>query len=530
MHKLFAVFRNELTKTFHRKFIYIIYIILILGLFGIGVIYKIFSSAAEQLPVQNSFAEHKTDLENELDSLKQNIESLKSSINTQISEDDYFTSHKETVGDLYELNYLTYEAMLLELALENQIDIYNYDYLTESLMQLRDLSIMQKAQSQNPVLVINDIPFSKEFFAEYASPQENPYASLSSAEIERQLTHYQKIVQERNYASYIEVEINKVKSDNTKSDLQKQYSISDLQMELKVNPNGLQTYDGMQDIKSWQSRRDDLLFQLEHGYDYFYRPLTDAELETAGKDFGFSLKALEECITYFDFNFSGAAMAVSVMVTFSSFAIVFILIILGGSSISQEISSGSIKGLIIAPVKRSKIFMAKLLNLLFVSLLSIMISYLFTLLSSALFFPAIFHFSVTGLKYPLYLFLFYLSKFSLIFLAGCMAFMLSAATTNTSIAVGIAMIIHFGLTGIYHFFKLMYQEIHAVWAFLPFEYFDLSEHYLQSFSAQNFPYLIGGISQGFTFLTPGYFPILYWSMMLIAIIWTAHNAFINKDI
>lgn len=530
MLKLFAVFRNELTKTFHKKFIYIIYTLLLLGLLGIGLIYKVISSSTDQGMKQNSFAEQQADIENDLINLKQNINSLNSSIAEQAAEDDHFLAHKDTMSELYELNSLTYEKILLELALKHQVNLYNYDYLTDSLNQMRDLIIMQKSQKQSSDPASDDIPFAKEFFAEYANVLENPYADLSAQEIEQQLMLYQKIVAERNYASYIESKIAQVKIDKTKSDLQKQYSISDLELDLKVNPDGLQDYKGMQDIRNRQNKRDDLLFQLEHGYDAQYKPLSNTELKAAKRDFTFSLQSLEECMTYFNFSFSGAATALSLMITFATFAMVFILIILGGSTISQEISSGSIKGLIIAPVRRSKIFVAKLLNLLFVSLLSVLIAYLFTLLSSGLFFPTIFHFSISGIRYSLYLFLFYLGKFSLIFLAGCIALMFSATTTNTSIAVGITMIIHFGLAGIYNFFKLINQEIHAVLAFLPFEYFDLSEHYFQPFSEQNFSFFIDGIRRGFTLLTPAYLPILYWSIMLIAMIWTAHNAFINKDI
>ncbi len=529
MNKFIAVFRNELTKFFHRNFILIILSLLIIGILGIGAVYKIIDSNSYQNDSIEPFSEAKSSLNEDMNNLERSIAELESSINNDSLEINQ-QNQSQLYAELSNLSYLKYEKASYDLAFKYEVNIYNMDYLTESLYQLRDLKILQESRAYTPISRANQIDFQEEFYKEFGDSPTNLYSRLSDAEIESKIESLQNILSKKSYQTYIEGKKTQVLENTFLSEKQKEFALSDLDLELEVNPSGLQYYPGSSDISYWKNVRDTALSEIENGYNEYYTPLTSTELETSQKNFNIAIRELEQSLENTQFSYSDASIVLSFIVSFAVYTIIFIMIILGGSSISQEISTGSIKGLIIAPVKRSKIFFAKLISLFFVGIISIIIAYLTTILCASLFFPDVLSYSILGFSYPVYLLLIYCSKLSLIIVSTCIAFTLSASFSNTSFAVGIAMIIHFGLVGVYNFIKLINNDIHAIIAFLPFEYFDLTQHVLPSIAQQNLALALGNTMKGFTMQVPNYFPFIYWICMVVGLSWTAHNAFTKKDI
>ena len=143
---------------------------------------------------------------------------------------------------------------------------------------------------------------------------------------------------------------------------------------------------------------------------------------------------------------SRAATARQIAQRSARFVLVIMLVIIAGSSISQEMATGSIKSLIIAPVKRWKIFTAKLLALFTWTIAgSILITAISTVSTGIVFGfssmpPYYFYSAGTVQSMPNYLFtlLYFLVDNISLFVYLLAAFTISCLTKNTGIAVGVS--------------------------------------------------------------------------------------------
>ena len=220
------------------------------------------------------------------------------------------------------------------------------------------------------------------------------------------------------------------------------------------------------------------------------------------------------------------------------FLLVILLIIIAGSSISQEMATGSIKSLIIAPVKRWKIFTAKLLSLFTWLILGSLLITALTTLSTMMSFgasslPPYYFVSDGALKtIPHFLFslLYFLVDNISLFVYLLLAFMISCLTKNTGIAVGVStgLVLTSSFTS---FFEMVFG--HHRWIdFLPFSNMDLVSKIFPYFSfsgyldSENAGFF--GIAQGNTL--PLSFSITYLAVMVFIILLIAFDAFNRKDI
>ena len=130
----------------------------------------------------------------------------------------------------------------------------------------------------------------------------------------------------------------------------------------------------------------------------------------------------------------------------AQYGIIVLLILIAGSSVSQELATGSIKSLIIAPVKRWKIYTAKLLSIItFMILASVMVS-LFAILGTGIGFgfdklPPYLYVSgevVKEMPYFLARILVDLTQNISVFFYAFVAFMISCYTKNTGVSVGVS--------------------------------------------------------------------------------------------
>ena len=135
-----------------------------------------------------------------------------------------------------------------------------------------------------------------------------------------------------------------------------------------------------------------------------------------------------------------------------TFVIAALVIMLAGSSISSEMNNGSIKSLIIAPVRRGKIFAAKGLMLLTVQTALLLYDYLLTLLFTGTLFgfrnfgTLVFYAfgQAHGIPYLLAALLSLMLDGLAIGLFAAAAMALSAATHNTAVSVTLPMLGFFG--------------------------------------------------------------------------------------
>jgi ABC-2 type transport system permease protein len=158
----------------------------------------------------------------------------------------------------------------------------------------------------------------------------------------------------------------------------------------------------------------------------------------------------------------------------------------GRRAISQEMATGSIKSLIIAPVRRWKIFTAKVLSLVSVSLIATILLYLVMILTHGLMFgfssgqPYIFasHGQAGALSFAIYQLASLLVRWISVLVFIALALMLSVVTRNTAAAVGISMAIFFGHQLIGSF--LMFLPRSEWVKFIPFEHFSLLPRFFHS--------------------------------------------------
>ena len=374
----------------------------------------------------------------------------------------------------------------------------------------------------------------------YDDYQYDKYSDLTVNEIEQKVKNIDHIIEQDDYAVFIDYQIQNIRADQDLDEQQKAFQIADLELELKVNPTGKANYPGKNYFLSLQLVRNNALTLITNGYSS-YSPLLPIQLEEAKQDYLVanyylnlpysSPPATDDSIYYYP----------GLAIYLGTYAIICLIIILAGSSISQEISTGSIKGLIIAPVKRYKIFFAKVLSIFSISVVGMLIVYFATLVSSYIFVEPFYRLpyawvtrsGVLGLAFPIYLLLLCLSKISFVFITGSIALMFSCVTRSTSIAVGITMIMQFGLLSIYNFIKLISIKLHPIIAFLPFEYLDLSKYIFPAINDSSYTNLTlfgTNLSREFVLRTPLILPYLYWLVMVICLIWIARDSFVKNDL
>lgn len=128
------------------------------------------------------------------------------------------------------------------------------------------------------------------------------------------------------------------------------------------------------------------------------------------------------------------------------YGLIVLLVLIAGSSVSQELATGSIKSLIIAPVKRWKIFTAKFLSIITWMLASSVLLTLLTTLATGLAFgfdnlPSYLYVSggkVTEMPFVFAMILIDLVQNIPTFFYAFIGFMISCFTKNTGVSVGVS--------------------------------------------------------------------------------------------
>lgn len=219
------------------------------------------------------------------------------------------------------------------------------------------------------------------------------------------------------------------------------------------------------------------------------------------------------------------------------FLLIIMLVIIAGSSISQEMATGSIKSLIIAPVKRWKIFTSKLMALitwaLFGSILITAVSTISTGMSYGFSALSPYYYCSGGNVevMPNYVFtlLYFLADNLSLFVYLLVAFTISCLTKNTGIAVGIST--GFALTsGLSPLLIEIFGRQRWI-DFLPSSHMDLVGKIfphlsLCGYSGSEDAGLFGISSNSL----PLSFSICYLAVLAFILLFIAYDGFVRKDI
>lgn len=219
------------------------------------------------------------------------------------------------------------------------------------------------------------------------------------------------------------------------------------------------------------------------------------------------------------------------------YALIVLLILIAGSSVSQELATGSIKSLIIAPVKRWKIYTAKLLSIITWMLIGSIALSLCSIVGTGIAF---------GFKnLPPYLYVsggkvaempFVCAKLLLdlvmnipAFFYTLVAFMISCFTKNTGVSVGASI----GM--------LLFHEVPALLAEsdMPQRFLDFTPLANMSLAEKLFPYVKlmvatedfeFNVFSDYGFDNPLWSMCLYIAVMVFTVLLIAYDEFTKKDI
>lgn len=142
------------------------------------------------------------------------------------------------------------------------------------------------------------------------------------------------------------------------------------------------------------------------------------------------------------------AMSKNVSVEFSNFFVSILIFLAAGSIVSSELSSGSIKMLIVAPVRRWKIHTGKFLALITLFFISLFLLCLATNIGNTVFMefkgtPYLFvnNGEVVSIPYFIYDFIYLVVDHTLLFVLMLLAFMLSTLSRHSAVGIAVPFVL-----------------------------------------------------------------------------------------
>jgi ABC-2 type transport system permease protein len=513
LRKLFALYTNEMIKTYRKASVIIILSIMIVGVIGIGGLMK-FQETINTRRTQNSQNDttfQKQNNQNNIDSQKKEISAIEDKMKTATGAD---------LANL-ELQKENMQSQIdkLQYASDHGIMIGSPGYLSEAFDKLYSY--------QDSLNGLKAIP----------SEMLNATQKSQKTTMEGYISRLQKVLDNKDFKEYISVLNDEINSSDKTADEKKIYLDSNA-LRLKANLTGLidtatNTYDNsLQMLSQIENNKLSLLYNID--YSNIMKPLTQENRDKIKNDIAVSTYKLEHRINTVTSN-SGTNikdMAMSGMTGFGLFALVILMMILAGGSVSQEMSTGSIKSLIISPTKRWKIFVAKLASLLTVGIIGAFLLYLISNIFFGIYYGyssgSSYIYASNGVAHELNFYVLNLAKlfvnFAEVLVYLALALMLSVITRNTAAAVGISIAVYFG-GSLASQFLLFFAK--GEWLnFVPFYNLDFASKLFPNDSitaAMN-----GGI--GNTVKTSLTFSFCYVVVILICMLYTALDSFNRRDI
>ena len=524
MNKFYTLITNEMIKISRKISILVILILIVVGMIGFGGIMKIqqisMNRYSNEYPGEEDW--RKEESKSELDFLKKELAGIESRI---LEADD---AEKEIL--LFEKRRMESRIKYVELGIELDIHMYASGYRSEILNNLVNIS--------------NDIVNAEESLKKFPDNQDivDEYDRLKNLE-----SSYLKILEDNDFEEYIELKINETKNDSYMQQAEKDIYIEGYELWLKIDPEGNKSTSerttGYSDpikstIDTISQMKISLLYNIESSYSWgaSSRPLSPQGREKIENDIAVMMYKLENDITgTSDYN-SGyfmAQTAMSGMTGLGQFLVIILILILAGGTVSQEISSGSIKSLIISPTKRYKIFFAKLVSLIFVGVVSTLFVYIIAIPVHGIYFGfsqmAPYVYAVNGVASELNFYLYSLASGFVDYLDIAvymmLALMLSVITRNTAVSVGVSVAIYFGGNIVNSFISIFAS---GEWMkFIPFNNMSLSS---RVFPQAGTDIGLAGMMGNNLRLPSVTFSLIYLTVLFICLGYIALDSFNRRDI
>ncbi len=519
MRKLGALYVNEMTKMTRKISILVLAAIMAVVTVGMGALVKITQVNNRQYILYSGAASTREELEESIREAQEQIQDCQSQLENQALGEEERRNLQMQLNDLQVTAERDRLALKYNLAGENPNSYYT--------AALQDLAVYRQKTAG-----LESTP-SQQLTAEQRSDQEICDLLVKSLE-------------QDSFRLYTDAKIKMIEADDTLSEEEKQIEIDCSELLYQAEPTGQTAGGGGSAYDRAASRigqyRLSLLNNANLVEDGGKEPLTNqkrAKLEDALAVLTYRLQNGQLPADYESYSYS--EMATFAMMSMGVLVLGLLIIILAGSAVSSEMSTGSIKSLIIAPVKRWKILTAKILALLTVSVLGLALWFLTWLVTSGLLFgfggvDYVFALggSVCTLPYYLYMAARLLTNLIPLSIYLLLALMLSVVTRNTAAAVGVGMAVTFGGEIVT---TVLAQLSAGEWMkFVPFYHLSLESKFFPFGSLEQ---LLSGYGGDMSMLgmsiprianTSLVFSLIYLAALALCMALTAYDSFIRRDI
>ncbi len=527
MRKFTALFFNEIVKVRYKPTVIIFFALILLagtlGSYGT----KLFS-----LLVSSAYSYYTSDTATKENSTKEEIANLQTQINEinvrmdSIAESDF--SEEEKTGMLLSIRYELGSAQdnldVYTLALENGIyPSYENNFLGDTIFTL----LSMKASLRDAQIAFETKPTD--------SLQEEIDLTLSL------IRDYESALINKDYMGFINTDRRRIDSSSqlTTREKESQTKLLDIRLALMPDGNLNASRDSEARLSAFYAFQTKLA-SIDEGVN----PMTGEPMNLEARQFAESeLQVMNYRIENNCYPIraddNDRITAYNASISIGMFLITVMMLILAGSSVSHEMSTGSIKSLIIAPVKRYKIWLAKITSLLFVGLVAVILLYVSSILCHGLAFgfgttvPYVFSSGESILVMPAYIFMLLkilVAYIDVVFLI-CFAFMFSVISRNTALSVALPLAAFFG-GGIAKQVMMILPNLEVL-KFLPFNNLDLT--------SRIFPYagLMSGSSEityemmitPFNFQMPSaLFSLIYLLVVASVMLFISFDSFTRRDI
>ncbi len=512
MRKILKLCHNELIKISRRASIIVMTLLMVVGIFAIGGFIKLIYSSS-----MFSYDYSTSDPSGYLEELETEIAELHRQLETIEPADE---EYPYSIGNLLDLTADAERCrMILEDNTLSEILQNGYNYMSgvvDSLSMLRAAAEIEKTYPESAVIC-----------QQYTGYED----------IESMLREYENVYAEHDYNAYISLQKKEIKNNPFLSDNEKAIEIEALELYLKADPNGENMgYELQSAISGVISGKKILLTNMATNYTGTSVPLSTDQREQLKDAVDATVYKLENGYISLDSDTeaSAAEAGMSAMISVAFFLILIMMILLAGSSVSQEITSGSIKSLIISPTRRWKIYTAKLTTLFLTGLVLTVAAYLLSTLTTQVLFGKLgyepYVYMSNGTPHLISPFVYgllnILLDYLMVFVFMAFAFMLSVVTRNTAAAVSIPLGTYFIGSTVSAFLQMF--GITGEWTkFLPFSHLSLSE---KVFSTEN---LLNNMNFGVIQIDSSpslLFSVIYLAVLLFCMLYTAFDSFTRRDL
>lgn len=495
MSKFFRLCSCEFTKIMKKKSTKVMLIILVISLFasaGIAALTKKMYSMTDEIYSTMDYKE----------SIRVEMESEKSKLSN------------ESLDEVSK-NTIQARADILQLAIDNDINIYTSYWKTDLL--IRDI-ITNKTNVYNYQIMGDEESASKE-------------QEIIDTKIE--------MLKNDDFSGYINLQKNELKEKFDDGNINQQEYNDELSvLNLKEKYEIGKTYNSEDTWKKTLLDEIQILKQnIRTGMDITTgKALTEEGLQKAEDSIKMNEYRFEHDMPPFmtgDMSIGKTRKIYDYMMgSFTMMVLAVMIIIIAGSSISSEVSKGTIKFWSFTPNKRWKILFSKLfVNTLILVITTILITLLSTVVGNIFFgsgasgaYLYVSGGTVYEINYIAYAILYNLAMAIDIFMFLLLALMLSTVARNTAVAVGISIAAYLGGSTI---MQILNMFVKSDWIkFIPFNNLTLADRIFTndvSYSASTMiSSLMGNVSVGFSLGVLG--------VCAVIMIVTMFDSFRKKDI